>query len=1302
MFDEHKQLRRILAYMEAKEPIDRNFIFCRLSTADRTPVQKTFSLDNGRLKKKSEAHHSAFDVEPIPCTLQEIPQILDSLEPYQAITTGIARRGRTRPKAQGEFSRTKEHFTYQKKPGLFLLDVDDAGMPVDEFLGILGSLHPLLASCTKIIRHSSSAGIYRDGDLLTTLNKYHVYLPVDDLSKSPDLMTAIYKKLWLAGHGGIVLNAAGAPLDRSLVDRAVASPERLVFETAPALHDGLERRVPETRVIEGDILNAEGVVISDDEIRESDQMIADAKEKHRNTPEAKKTRSEYLKRHTKKFQKKGFSRADAENIVKSRMMGLLSLDDVVQTDDGPITIKRLIEEGKQRYIADPLEPWKGSQKASFTPARGDDPAYIYSWLKGGQIYRIDQDGIGTGLFCPETAAKFWELKKLTAQREEGVRRQCPKFALLLIEQELYKIGRSLPDLITYAGQYCSPTRELMKAAERLLERRKEIALSTLSFTADYHAERDSNDRLNHTEICQYIIASPDKGAGVHMPCGCGKTQGIAEFLASFYGTSVFLYHFAALAKATSKKVTGNGEINLDSYDEIHGWVPHLSTCINSLRRFAETRPKLVIIDEAKQLLFSFKNNTTWTARQRKEAIKLLQEIVHHAEKVIFLDADLDDKTLKGWEGMLKIKCATFSGQESSRKRYADLVYSVKKGDSQKQATHAILAAWRRGEKVIAAIESQKALMAMQTDLEAEGVTVISMHGDTPAAEIDAFTDDPDKYIATHKPDVLLHTSKIGTGVSIEGKYFTLGVLLWDGSALTAEEAMQNLCRDRYLTQYKLFVSQRGKGRWTREIFAGIDTEDFDPDNLDPFLESLAHHEIHCQTYAEDMLEHLLEKRNFVVNTRTDTPLTTITPTKEIRQALAKGIAQAEPRDVMRLDDTDDHYKKRAFEIRGLLGISAPDYRVPYETALEYVTDPAKFKRTVIAKGVYKLDSDYQSQQNTLTGICQRLEAGIVTDELAGVFDELKAIKTFLTIFGLVDPRWVDSKGKDWPKRKFGQAIVNWMKWIGVNLKKPQKGPPPKQREMARLVEMVAALKADEPGIGYTRIAARLGITVKQARKVVAEWKYALSGSYPGISNTNKNGIDTKKGIVAVKHQSPAHSALNTPNDTLAPSHQKQSFPVSERTLTPTKAAPETPKPQLVHVSVTETLSLSDILIETKPQQSQFERVLRVQTYPATIVFATTAREWPLAAGDIRALRRTIPRVPTNVRSPQPIWPGWLDKRKKHGKRPASLFPELPLVGKPPRANKAWASDLSRDLKLQNQPTAAEFAPAKSGQADSMG
>ena len=85
----------------------------------------------------------------------------------------------------------------------------------------------------------------------------HVYLLALDGADVERFVLDAHARCWLAGFGWMMVGAGGQLLERSIVDRMVAAPERLWFEGAPILVPPLEQdaEARRARVVEGEILD---------------------------------------------------------------------------------------------------------------------------------------------------------------------------------------------------------------------------------------------------------------------------------------------------------------------------------------------------------------------------------------------------------------------------------------------------------------------------------------------------------------------------------------------------------------------------------------------------------------------------------------------------------------------------------------------------------------------------------------------------------------------------------------------------------------------------------------------------------------------------------------------------------------------------------------------------------------------------------------------------------------------------------------------------------------------------------------
>ena len=130
----------------------------------------------------------------------------------------------------------------------------------------LVSVLPALKGVAHVVRSSTSAGLYREdtGESLSGSNGVHIYVLVKDGADVERFLTTLHQRCWLAGLGWTMVGAAGQLLERSIVDRMVGTPERLVFEGAPILdaplaQDAMLRRAV---VYEGEPLDTEAACLA--------------------------------------------------------------------------------------------------------------------------------------------------------------------------------------------------------------------------------------------------------------------------------------------------------------------------------------------------------------------------------------------------------------------------------------------------------------------------------------------------------------------------------------------------------------------------------------------------------------------------------------------------------------------------------------------------------------------------------------------------------------------------------------------------------------------------------------------------------------------------------------------------------------------------------------------------------------------------------------------------------------------------------------------------------------------------------
>jgi hypothetical protein len=127
------------------------------------------------------------------------------------------------------------------------------------FWGAVASVVPELKNVARVLRRSTSAGLFRTDtdEQFAGSNGLHVYAMVADAADAERFLRMLHARCWLAGLGWYMVGATGQLLERSIIDCMVGAPERLVFEGAPILEPPLgqdqESRKPIVR--DGNVLD---------------------------------------------------------------------------------------------------------------------------------------------------------------------------------------------------------------------------------------------------------------------------------------------------------------------------------------------------------------------------------------------------------------------------------------------------------------------------------------------------------------------------------------------------------------------------------------------------------------------------------------------------------------------------------------------------------------------------------------------------------------------------------------------------------------------------------------------------------------------------------------------------------------------------------------------------------------------------------------------------------------------------------------------------------------------------------------
>jgi hypothetical protein len=357
--------------------------------------------------------------------ISDLAELIEDFGPDQALTLGGLRpdlfarvevvtkrelNGTTT--SQNIIARTRDYITYRPgEPALALIDHDTKGMPqsVADKIEELGGLWPALlsvipeaAGIARLMRKSTSAGLFRadSGEMLPSRGGIHVFLAVRDGEDVERFLKTLHARCRLAGLGWLMVGAGGQLLERSIVDRVVGSPERLVFEGAPVLDPPLAQDRASRRPVatEGEVLDSIAACPPLTILEQTRLRELHAKEAARLAPEAAKVRTAFVAEHAQRVAlRTGMAQNIAIRIIERQCAGVLLPCVVLPFDDedlaGATVADVLADPGRfeDATLADPIEgPQYGAGKAKIM-RRADGTLWINSFAHGRTIYELQRD-----------------------------------------------------------------------------------------------------------------------------------------------------------------------------------------------------------------------------------------------------------------------------------------------------------------------------------------------------------------------------------------------------------------------------------------------------------------------------------------------------------------------------------------------------------------------------------------------------------------------------------------------------------------------------------------------------------------------------------------------------------------------------------------------------------------------------------------------------------------------------------------------------------------------------------------------
>lgn len=383
-----KEVQELAVETPKIKRIEGSYIDVRLSQLYSTEaLTKIIHIRDGKLSKQPSTPLSRGSVKNICGSFHEFGDVLklfSTNEEYRkmALALGVTEfdewEGLTTKKLYNKYkkgiTRTKDYFHFHNSGSVMLLDYDPRGsesLTFDEFRERISKAWPAFKTVPMWFKSSTSAGVYHPHDKANIIQKnngFHCYIYVKDGTTIPFIGKALFQRLWLCDEGYIFISKDGGQHKRSIIDEAVFSPERIIFEAKPILQDGLVQDDPLLLFYDGDY---------DYELPQelSTSELVDLTNKQTNAlsaseTESKETKKKYSETSAREYAKThSVSLPQAKKIIKSRLEHELSHQDFITFHEfGNVCVLDILQDLKKYdgcYCADPFEPEEGNGRAIF-------------------------------------------------------------------------------------------------------------------------------------------------------------------------------------------------------------------------------------------------------------------------------------------------------------------------------------------------------------------------------------------------------------------------------------------------------------------------------------------------------------------------------------------------------------------------------------------------------------------------------------------------------------------------------------------------------------------------------------------------------------------------------------------------------------------------------------------------------------------------------------------------------------------------------------------------------------------------
>lgn len=379
---------------------------------------KVFSLSpDGTLRKETAGHMTvgSYEVREFS-TAAEFVSLLSSVTTSQAIMSSLPKlelpqsgalvSSKLQTKYPRAITRSKSNFEFRPNaPGVLTLDYDpqagDVVLSAADLWALLQNTVQGLQTAGVIHWLSGSSHIWHGEHELQGRRGQRVYILVADAGDIPRACEILATRLWLAGHGRIMISKSGAMLSRHVFDDALARVSQLDFCGGAVCNSPLEqRRGSPTILSDGGFLDSRAALpeLTSVEVAKVDALQRAAKDasEHESKLRREAWTSAQGESLSRRLVNRGLPIAEAHeratHAARAAVGGVLLGDYLIVLESGgEISIGEILDAREKYHGAiclDPLEPdYQGGKPVGKLYLYGGSPT-LHSFAHGCATYRL--------------------------------------------------------------------------------------------------------------------------------------------------------------------------------------------------------------------------------------------------------------------------------------------------------------------------------------------------------------------------------------------------------------------------------------------------------------------------------------------------------------------------------------------------------------------------------------------------------------------------------------------------------------------------------------------------------------------------------------------------------------------------------------------------------------------------------------------------------------------------------------------------------------------------------------------------